>query len=182
MLALAVLAAGALTACRGGGSSTPSGGLAEVSSTTTLAADTPAMVVAQAPTPEGYVRVQLNPKAFKKLRVTHTTQGDDPTYAVRDEEPGFSFEIELHTKGPGWTGEMGAFATDCPANGICVRFDPDGQRGPAPVIVASPTGEINVQQLGSRVTLVLNNLIFVRTDGGPIYKIDEFAIDAPVSG
>lgn len=53
----------------------------------------------------------------------------DPLFFVHNDpaRDGFFLGLEAYTVyGAGWTGQLGTFAIDCEANGICLHFDPDG--------------------------------------------------------
>ena len=137
--------------------------------------DAPPVLVASAPGPEGYLAVELHPEAWSGLAVEDRGTADDPYHSLQSKgDEGFWFGVDLHwVVGPGWTGELGVFTTDCDANGICVRFDPDGAAGPTNPILASPEGEIDIRQLEPGYLLVLHNLVFVQPHGGPIYRVQQ---------
>ncbi|MGH2652639.1 MAG: hypothetical protein ACRDHK_15680 [Actinomycetota bacterium] len=146
---------------------------------TTLSENDPPVVIGGAPGADGHLPVRLNPKAWKGIATRMVT--DDPQGPYHelhsDGHDDFWFGVELHTvKGPGWTGELGLFATDCVGAGICVRLDPDGGAGPIGPLLAGPTGEVDVEQIENGYSLVFRHLIFTRDDG-VTYRIDTVVID-----
>lgn len=72
--------------------------------------------------------------------------GADPFYQFHDNEAGFYFNVELYTVyGPGWTGQLGSFATNCNSNGICVYLVPDDAHA-----YLATAGEIDIVSLGQQ--------------------------------
>lgn len=165
--------------CSSGPGEAPPADVAVLGTTTTSADATgPPIVIGATPGPDGHLPVRLNPFAFRDISAELRADPVDPFHDLHSEgHVHFFFGVELHpVVGPGWTGEIGTFTTDCEENGICVRFDPDGGVGPVGTLTARATGEIEIQSLDP-YRLILRNLIFVRTDGGPSYRIEEVTID-----
>lgn len=180
---LSIAGLAVLTVACGGqdGPQTPPADAISIGTTsTTLSEDDPPIVVGGAPGPDGHLPVRLNPLAWEGIATTYDTDDtDDPFHELHSEgHDDFWFGIELHTEqGPGWTGELGLFATDCVGAGICVRFDPDGGAGPIGPLLAGETGEVDVEQIEGGFTLLFRNLIFTRDDGVS-YRIDAVTIEA----
>lgn len=169
-----------LAGCRGDQSdeTRPADAVALGPTSTTLSPDDPPVVIGGAPGSDGFLPVRLNPQGWEDIATRIDTEdAADRFHEIHSEgHDNFWFGVELHEKGPGWTGELGLFATDCIGAGICVRFDPDGGAGDLPPLLAAPTGEIDVEQIEDGYLLVFRNLIFAREDG-ITYRIDTVAID-----
>ena len=74
---------------------------------------------------DGCPIVELNTTSWGPLYAAYNA-GSDPFFHFHDNEEGFYFNAEFYTQyGAGWTGELGTFAPDCNANGICVYLVPD---------------------------------------------------------
>lgn len=181
-LLAAALALAALAVACGGDGSSPTPPAAAVSlgpTSTTLSRDDPPVVIGGAPGADGHLPVRLNPRAWEGIATRFV--GDDPLDPYHelhsDGHDDFWFGLELHTlEGPGWTGELGLFATDCLGAGICVRFDPDGGAGPIGPLLAGATGEVDVGQLEGGYLLTFRNLIFTRPDT-VTYRVDTVVLD-----
>lgn len=157
----------------------PAAAISLGTTSTTLSDDDPPVVIGGAPGADGHLPVRLNPNAWDDIAARLVTDDpEDPYHELHSEgHDNFWFGVELHTvKGPGWTGELGLFATDCVGAGICVRFDPDGGAGQIGPLLAGATGEVDIEQLGGGYLLVFRNLIFTRDDG-VTYRVDSVAID-----
>jgi hypothetical protein len=179
---LALVLSASLAAC-GDDATTEAPPAAAVSlgtTSTTLSPDDPPVVIGGAPGPDGHLPVRLNPEAWEDV-VAEMNDDDveDPYYELHTEgHDDFWFGVELHTVvGPGWTGELGLFATDCRNNGLCVYFDPDGGAGPSPPLLASANGEIDVVQLEDGISLTFRNLVF-EEPGRPGYRVDSLHVEA----
>ena len=109
---------------------------------------------------DGCPLVELHTESWSPMHAAYNG-GSDPFYQFHDNEEGFYFNVELYTVyGPGWTGQLGTFATDCNANGICIYLVPDDAH---PYLATS--GEISIGSLGQEggalqkpVDLVLSSL------------------------
>lgn len=170
-----------LTACAGGDrpQTPPADAVSLGTTSTTLSENDPPVVIGGAPGADGHLPVRLNPMAWEGIATTVVTDDpQDPYHELHsDGHDDFWFGIELHTdEGPGWTGELGLFATDCIGAGICVRFDPDGGAGPVGPLLAGPNGEVDIEQIEDGYALVFRHLIFTREDG-VTYRIDTVVID-----
>lgn len=169
-----------LAACgTDGGTETPPADAVSLGTTsTTLSKDDPPVVIGGAPGADGHRPVRLNPKAWDDVATRIDDEDPDDRFHELHSEghDNFWFGVELHEKGPGWTGELGLFATDCIGAGICVRFDPDGGAGPTPPLLAGPTGEVDVERLEGGYVLTFRNLIFTREDA-VTYRVDTVVID-----
>ncbi|HVM41309.1 MAG TPA: hypothetical protein VM618_11100, partial [Acidimicrobiia bacterium] len=141
----------------------PAAAVALGPTSTTASPDDPPIVIGGAPGTDGHLQVRLNPSAWEGIKARLVDDDPrDPYYELHsDGHDEFWFGVELHTVvGPGWTGEVGLFATDCVNNGICVRFDPDGGAGPMGPMLAGPLGEIDIEQLEDGFVLGFRNLVF----------------------
>jgi hypothetical protein len=171
---VALLAAGSACGDDGAPRTPPAAAVSLGTTSTLLSPGDPPVVVGGAPGTDGHLPVRLNPLSWKTI-ASERREDDprDPYYEVHSEgHDDFWFGVELHTvEGLGWTGEQGLFATDCATTGICVRFDPDGGEGPIVPMLAGPLGEVDVEEVGSRISLAFRNLVFTRDDG-VTYRID----------
>ena len=161
-------------------STPPAAAVSLGTTSTTLSDDAPPVIIGGAPGADGYLPVRLNPGAWERVAMRLDGEDpEDPFYELHSEgHDNFWFGVELHTvKGPGWTGEVGLFATDCLGAGICVRFDPDGGAGPIGPLLAAATGEVDVEKLDGGADLVFRHLIFTRDDGVS-YRIDTVTLKA----
>ena len=147
--------------------------------TSVVPEDAPPISIGGAPGPDGHRPVRLNPQAWERI-ATRFNDDDpvDPFWELNSEgHDDFWFGAEFHAEtGPGWTGERGLFATDCEGAGICVRFDPDGGRGPTPTLLSQPDGEVEIDRIERGFQLTFRNLIFVQDDGVS-FRIDQVTID-----
>lgn len=152
----------------------------------TAAATALPVVMGEEQTADGCSIVALNPAAWQPLYRAYNP-GSDPFFHIHTMEPGFFFGAELYTVyGPGWTGELGTFATDCTANGICIYLAPvQGS-----LYLADKSGQIeivsllqtdNVLQLP--VEFILHQVTFQPAPGGSasgcVY-VEEVKISIPV--
>jgi len=130
---------------------------------------------------DGCPLVELHPESWSPMHAAYNG-GSDPFFQFHDNEEGFYFNVELYTVyGPGWTGQLGTFDTDCNANGICVYLVPDDAH---PYLATS--GEISIGSLGQQagalqkpVDLVLSNLTLKPVPGSQsegCFHIEEVSI------
>jgi hypothetical protein len=86
-----------------------------------------AISITGATSADGCTLVDLNPAAWQPLYSAYKT-GSDPFFQIHTQEGAgtFYFNMELYTVyGSAWTGQLGTFAPDCNANGLCVYLVPD---------------------------------------------------------
>ncbi len=113
------------------------------------------------PDAEGNVSVTVDPSALTELFYLFVeTNPADPYYHIHTNDSDLFVGIELYTLyGAGWTGQLGTFALDCSANGICVYLDPDGT-GPLEALGPGSTGNIVIDQLEGGYNVTLTGVTF----------------------
>lgn len=162
------------------GPSTPPADAISLGPTSTLVSpDDPPVAIGGAAGADGHRAVRFNPAAWERVATSYVDDDPaDPYYELHTEgHDHFWFGVELHPDvGPGWTGELGLFATDCEGAGVCVRFDPDGGAGPIGPILSQPDGEVQIEQLEQGLAMTFRHLVFVRSDGVS-YRVDEVRVD-----
>lgn len=136
---------------------------------TTTAAPAGEAIAFGEPAADGSVPVTLDPAAWSGLYSGFSENSGDPLHQLHSEgEDSLYFNVELYTAyGAGWTGDIGTFATDCEANGICVYLDADGT-GTAAAVLADASGEIEIRQIEGGYDMTLRNLTF---PGSPTHTI-----------
>ena len=109
------------------------------------------------PNADGVVTITVDPAALEPLYYAFNQNGSDPLWQLHTDQSDLFISVELYTVyGQGWTGQLGTFAVDCTANGICVYLDVDGEGGTG-VLGPAATGQITIDQLdesGYDVTLM----------------------------
>jgi len=75
--------------------------------------------------PDGCPTATLDSSTWSPIHASWNG-GADPFFHLHSQESAFYFSVELYTEyGAGWTGDVGTFAPDCGANGICVYLASD---------------------------------------------------------
>jgi hypothetical protein len=131
---------------------------------------------------DGCPRVELDTASWNPMHAAYNT-GSDPFYQFHDNEDGFYFNVELYTVyGPGWTGQLGTFDTDCTRNGICVYLVPDDEHA-----YLATEGEITIEDLSQQsgvlqmpVKLTMRNLTLEPVPGSQsegCYHVEEVEIE-----
>jgi hypothetical protein len=131
---------------------------------------------------EGCTLVTFNPAAWSPLYRAYNP-GSDPFFHIHTNDQGFFVGLELYTVyGPGWTGQLGVFSTDCTANGICVYINPNAS---SPYLATA--GEIEIGALSQTdgavdlpIDLTLRDITFEPvpgTAGTGCYHVDELEIE-----
>ena len=121
-----------------------------------------------APGPDGYPTVRLDSDSWGPI-FAGWTGGSDPFFHLHSQESAFYFSVELYTEyGAGWTGDLGTFAPDCGANGICVYLASDDFG-----VFRATAGEVDVVRLSEssgsidrRAEVHFRDLTLTATDDG----------------
>ncbi len=142
----------------------------------------PALVIGEETAADGCTVATLNPVSWSPLFFTYNA-GSDPFFHIHTNDQGFFFGMELYTVyGPGWKGELGTFATDCTANGICLYLVPN----PPGSYLATKDGSVEITSLSQvdgqvqlPIELKLTNLTFKPVPGGGAtgcFHVDELTL------
>jgi hypothetical protein len=160
MLAIAVIALIGLSGCQSADTSiSPEGAASPTSGPEPSESPEPAgpPITLSDPDDAGVVTIGIDSAQLEPLFFEFNEQNaSDPFWHIHTDQTDLYVGIELYTVyGAGWTGQLGTFALDCGASGICVYVDPDGA-GPAGALGPASAGSIVITQLddaGYDVTL-----------------------------
>ncbi len=139
----------------------------------------PGMVIEDELGPDGCPIVTLDPSQWRPLHGSFTG-GADPYFHLHSQEDVLFFGAEFYTAyGAGWTGEIGTFAPDCGANGICTYLVPDGETvtravaGAVDVIALTEVGG----QLQRPAAVTFREMTFVGTEDDSVcFHVEEVTL------